>query len=116
MQKLTLWSSFTLIALGGLLAYPLAFAGGRQERSDCPGKVACPLTGEEVCKDRCPLAAKTTDSTRADCPGQVECPLTGEPVCLDKCPVTNAAKPTETEEVLASAEEAALPACCRNRK
>ncbi len=25
--------------------------------ADCPGKVVCPLTGELVCKDRCPLGA-----------------------------------------------------------
>lgn len=24
-------------------------------RPDCPGKITCPLTGEEVCRDRCPL-------------------------------------------------------------
>lgn len=25
------------------------------ERPDCPGKVVCPLTGELVCADRCPI-------------------------------------------------------------
>ena len=25
------------------------------DRTDCPGKIICPLTGELVCKDRCPL-------------------------------------------------------------
>lgn len=25
------------------------------DRADCPGKIVCPLTGELVCKDRCPL-------------------------------------------------------------
>lgn len=25
------------------------------ERADCPGKIECPLTGELVCKDQCPL-------------------------------------------------------------
>lgn len=25
------------------------------DRVDCPGKIVCPLTGEPVCKDRCPL-------------------------------------------------------------
>lgn len=28
-------------------------------RADCPGQVACPLTGELVCKDRCPLIGAT---------------------------------------------------------
>lgn len=60
MKKLALTSLFGLVALVGLAAaYPLASASGTKEtRSDCPGKVTCPLTGEEVCKDRCPLAAK----------------------------------------------------------
>lgn len=25
------------------------------DRPDCPGKIVCPLTGEPVCRDRCPL-------------------------------------------------------------
>ncbi len=117
MKKLALTSLFGLVALVGLAAaYPLASAGGSKDtRSDCPGKVTCPLTGEEVCKDRCPLAAKKTDAMRADCPGQVACPLSGELVCRDQCPVTDAAKLTDTKEALAS-EEAELPACCRNKK
>ena len=46
-------------------------------RSDCPGKIECPLTGELVCKDRCSLAAAkdkkgatkeaTTDSELSPC-------------------------------------------------
>lgn len=30
------------------------------ERSDCTGKIICPLTGELVCKDKCPLDANET--------------------------------------------------------
>ena len=118
MKKLIVPSLLGLVALVGLAAaYPLAKASNGAERSDCPGKVVCPLTGEEVCKDRCPLAAKgeKTDPTRADCPGQIECPLTGELVCRDKCPATEAAKPAEKAAV-ASEEEADLPPCCRNKK
>lgn len=117
MKKLTLTSLFALVAVAGLAAaYPLAQANGSKEtRSDCPGKVVCPLTGVEVCKDRCPLAAKKTGLTRADCPGQVECPLSGELVCRDKCPVTNTAKSADTKEALASDEDAELPPCCRNK-
>jgi hypothetical protein len=25
------------------------------DRPDCPGKIICPLSGEPVCRDRCPL-------------------------------------------------------------
>ncbi len=116
MRTLVLRSAVAVLALGGAVALPLAFAGARQERSDCPGKVVCPLTGEEVCKDRCPLAVKKTDATRADCPGQVECPLTGELVCLDRCPVANHAKTADTKETLVSEGGAELPPCCRNKK
>ncbi|MHC4414038.1 MAG: hypothetical protein ACYS0G_02010 [Planctomycetota bacterium] len=54
-----------LLAIGaGVTAY--AAASARSERPDCPGKIVCPLTGELVCKDRCPLgeqgaADKTTE-------------------------------------------------------
>lgn len=118
MKRLTLTSLFGVLALGLVAAtYPLATASSKAKRSDCPGKVVCPLTGEEVCKDRCPLAAKAekTDPTRADCPGQIECPLTGELVCRDQCPTTEAAKSADTT-ALASEEEVELPPCCRNKK
>ena len=117
MKKLVLTSLFGLVALVGLaVAYPLAEASGSKEtRADCPGKVTCPLTGEEVCKDKCPLTARKTDATRADCPGQIECPLTGELVCLDKCPATDAAKPVDST-ALGSEQEAELPPCCRAKK
>ncbi len=36
----------------------LALAAGSNSRSDCPGQIICPLTGELVCKDRCPLGAQ----------------------------------------------------------
>lgn len=43
-----------LLAIGaGVSAY--AAANARSERPDCPGKIVCPLTGDLVCKDRCPL-------------------------------------------------------------
>lgn len=80
MRRRTLLSMLAVFALGGLLAIPLAFAGGS---SSCPGTIICPVTGDEVCKDRCPLG----EVARDDCPGVIECPLTGEPVCRDRCPV-----------------------------
>lgn len=117
MKRLTITSLFGVLALGLVAAaYPLATAKTKAQRSDCPGKVVCPLTGEEVCMDRCPLTAKATktDPTRADCPGQIECPLTGELVCRDQCPAT-AAKAADTTAV-ASEEEAGLPPCCRKNR
>jgi hypothetical protein len=117
MRKLVVPGLLGLVTLVGLVAaYPLAKASTRAERSDCPGKVVCPLTSEEVCEDRCPLTAKAEkDPTRADCPGQIECPLTGELVCRDQCPATEAAKPADAATV-ASEDEADLPPCCRNKK
>ena len=75
-----------LLMAGTVLAYGLVTNGARP---DCPGKVECPLTGELVCRDQCPLL----DSDRADCPGEVECPLTGELVCRDRCPLLDTARP-----------------------
>ena len=39
-------------------------------RSDCPGQIECPLTGDLVCKDRCPLtnaAISETEITPSCC-------------------------------------------------
>ena len=96
-NKYLLLAVATVIALGSFAAYSLAFTS--EQRSDCSGTVVCPITGEEVCKDRCPL----TDAERADCPGKVECPVTGELVCRDECPVGGGTKGTA----------AAAPSCCR---
>lgn len=93
MRKLAALLSLAAIAVVGVAAYSLAFAG--VEGGSCPGKVACPLTGDEVCKDQCPLV----DEQRADCPGKVECPLTGDLVCSDACPL----------DPMSAASE---PSCC----
>lgn len=69
-------------------------------RTDCPGKIECPLTGETICRDQCPAI----DQQRADCPGRIECPINGELVCEDRCPVE------ATESVTADI----LPPCCQN--
>jgi hypothetical protein len=42
-------------ALAGLAVSGLGLAASNIGRSDCPGQIVCPLTGELVCKDRCPL-------------------------------------------------------------
>ena len=93
------------VALGGVVAYSVVLAA--TPRADCPGAIICPLTGEEGCKDRCPLR----DAQRADCPGRMECPLTGELVCRDKCPLAGA---TDSGEVAQpSCGEAIQPSCCQ---
>ncbi len=118
MRERAFLSVFAVVALSGLVALPLAFAGvgAQTQRADCPGKVVCPLSGQEVCKDECPLAATKTASTRADCPGQIACPLTGELVCKDQCPVGQAVKADTSTKAGAAAEDADLPPCCRNLK
>src|SRR2546426_28535 len=83
-----------LVGLGGLV-----FARANADRPDCPGKIECPLTGEIVCRDQCPLM----DPNRDDCPGRIACPLTGELVCRDRCPL---------ESDQASSRDALAP-CCR---
>ncbi len=76
--------SLGLVVLGLATLGGVGFASANAARADCPGKVVCPLTGELVCRDRCP----TTDKNRADCPGRIECPVTGELVCRDLCPAS----------------------------
>lgn len=100
MKRVALWSALLTLVLGStLLAY--GFAGSSAVRSDCPGTILCPITGEEICKDRCPLA----EANRADCPGKIICPLTGEPVCSDQCPLVQPDDRT-----------VAVPSCCRGRQ
>lgn len=70
------------------------------ERPDCPGRITCPLTGEPVCRDKCPLI----DRTREDCPGMIVCPLTGKLVCKDRCPLG--------EKALVGAKANGTPSCC----
>jgi len=61
-------AGLVLTAFGGMRLF--ASTG---ERPDCPGKIVCPLTGQLVCKDRCPLhksgegdlAAKPSCCTKA---------------------------------------------------
>ena len=87
-NKYMLLALITVTALGSFAAYSLAFS--KEQRSDYPAAVVCPINGDEVCKDRCPLM----DAGRADCPGKVDCPLTDEPVCADQCPVESATEDT----------------------
>lgn len=103
MTKL-LWSVALLVPIG-LSAVAVDYSHDTNE-SICPGKIQCPLTGEEVCKDKCPLI----DADRSDCPGKVECPLTGELVCRDKCPLNS-----KDAEVSIKADSD-LPPCCRKKK
>lgn len=91
----------SLMSLGGLVlasASALGVAAATSERADCPGKIACPLTGEAICRDQCP----NVDPDRADCPGRIECPLTGDLVCVDQCPVGTSA----------STAAVTVPSCC----
>jgi hypothetical protein len=97
-----LWGTGLLLVLGvTAVAYGFTFDSAR---SDCPGKIVCPITGEEVCKDQCPLI----DASRSDCPGKIECPLTGKLVCRDECPL-GAGKAKV-------AAETGLRSCCRGEK
>lgn len=46
-----------LASLALLLGISLGAYGFNRgdDRANCPGKVLCPLTGKEVCRDECPL-------------------------------------------------------------
>lgn len=89
------------LAAGALGAVGLSTTGSG--RADCPGRVRCPLTGEMVCRDRCPVL----DPDREDCPGLIQCPLTGEPVCRDRCPLAGTAE---------SEAATPTPSCCESEQ
>ncbi|MEX0701788.1 MAG: hypothetical protein WD069_06800 [Planctomycetales bacterium] len=108
MRGKTFWTTGLVVALGVALgAYALtrsqaSTAEADQVQSDCPGRIVCPLSGEEVCKDQCPLL----DANRSDCPGKIECPIDGELVCRDECPLG-------ADSGAEARSEADLPPCCR---
>lgn len=55
MKKTALWFATAALLGSGALAYALASG---EKREDCPGKIICPITGQEICKDQCPLTSK----------------------------------------------------------
>ena len=56
MLKRSVWTAGIASAAVGLATFAAVSGGaGETERADCPGKIVCPITGELVCKDKCPL-------------------------------------------------------------
>ncbi len=106
-KTLTLAAATTV----GLVAVAsIVLAQSRAERSDCPGKITCPQTGEIICRDTSKLACQcpTIDSNRSDCPGRIICPLTGKLVCKDRCPLHKSGTPADSQQ-------SKLPPCCAKR-
>ncbi len=89
-----------LTGLGIAVSGSFGLSSSDADRPDCPGQIACPLTGEPVCRAKCPLI----DRTRVDCPGMIVCPLTGELVCRDRCPLG--------EKTQVGAKAGDIPSCC----
>jgi hypothetical protein len=111
-----------LVGLGVLAlgtTYALSIRGA--ERQDCPGKIICPITGELICSDQCPLedgaghtlrppvqktsvpAGETAlaggDPSDSD---MIICPITGEPIEADRCPLRGDG----------AGEAGSVPPCC----
>lgn len=64
-RTIVTWTTLGLAAAVAVGASTIHQA--RASRADCPGKIVCPLTGELVCRDECPLnaAAAETESRQA---------------------------------------------------
>jgi len=73
----------------------LGLASRTPARADCPGTIACPVTGALVCRDQC----QRVDANHPDRPGRIECPVDGELICKNTCPAGGSVAD-------------ALPACC----
>ena len=107
---LNLMCPIALVVAGAVAAAGYATSmSSSADRADCPGKIICPLSGELVCEDQCPVGSDAQETTataeraenpsncegtlaetnaiRPDCPGKIVCPLTGELVCEDRCPL-----------------------------
>ena len=59
-------TAIVVLAIVALVGAGVAIAGSHTDpaalpkdpaRADCPGKIRCPLTGELICADQCPLNA-----------------------------------------------------------
>jgi hypothetical protein len=46
------------VAAGGMAAHML---GNDPDRPDCPGRIVCPITGDTICADQCPLEAQARE-------------------------------------------------------
>jgi hypothetical protein len=55
-----------LLLAAGLCVTALAASSAVKQRPDCPGKIVCPLSGDLVCADRCPLGTGTPANTADD--------------------------------------------------
>jgi len=65
-RKTFIGLSAAVIAASCLGAFGLA--SHSVQRPDCPGKITCPLNGELVCKDRCPLGEQVASEQLAEVP------------------------------------------------
>jgi hypothetical protein len=52
MRKVVIMAVAGTMVGGTVAAMKLAMDSGRP---DCPGKILCPITGELICADQCPL-------------------------------------------------------------
>lgn len=64
-KKTVLAALATLTLLSAGFAYRAAAGSG--ERPDCPGKIVCPLTGEVICADQCPIGSESGSAEVPSC-------------------------------------------------
>lgn len=71
MRKSITWTATALVAAGTAIGAYALTRSGKATRTDCPGTIACPITGETVCRDRCPLSGeqRETPSGSLGCDG-----------------------------------------------
>jgi len=67
MQKIMLTAALLALVGGGIAVAASANDGATVDptRADCPGLIECPLTGDPVCADQCPLNDESTVSDEA---------------------------------------------------
>ena len=110
-----LLSALSLSGVAGITLGTIGLGGTGQsvnsQRTDCPENIICPLNGDEVCKDQCPLI----DENRADCEGKIGCPLTGNLAGKDQCQVNQNTVEDVAEKENKSDTVGSTPSCCTNR-
>lgn len=110
MRNLTPWVLGLVLSAGGGWGVYQSH-GSTGERPDCPGKIVCPLAGDEVCVDRCPADATKASAVSANA---------ADELCGGTCPAP-APKPDKPKGEGDEQSAVAIPAsptplrggCCR---
>lgn len=66
MKKVCVYAGLAVLTIAGaVFAYKTTFVSST--RADCPGQIICPLTGQPVCIDQCPMSKTAGKAEKPSC-------------------------------------------------